>query len=246
MKIIVIANQKGGVGKTTTAVNLSHGLALKFKPTLLVDLDPQGQSATALGIDQEPGVFHWLVSNHKLYDVIRTARDNLSILPGNLQTSVAQLVLTFQQSPVDYLHQMLKEASRSYDYCVIDTSPSVGGLQERALYAGDLVVIPTACDFLSADAVAQTVKTMYANLEHGWKGALLGVLPTFFDSTTNESRETYADLLSIYATSILDPIHRATILRECAACGQTIYEIDPNSRARVEYDSLVHRVLRVT
>lgn len=244
--IIAISNQKGGVGKTTTAVTLAHGLALKGKQVLLVDLDPQGHSAIALGLSAEPGIFQWLVAERPIVEALRKARENLHVLPGDIQTSYAQLLIGAQQRGIDYLQQKLKPLMRNgLDYILMDTSPSVGGMQERALFAANLVIVPTAVDYLSADAVASTMNTMQRNVEHGWNGKAL-VLPTFYDAVTTESQQTLADLRETYGEIVLQPIHRATLLRECAAEGVTIWERDGDSRAGKEYARVLYALLEVT
>jgi chromosome partitioning protein len=242
-RIITIANQKGGVGKTTTAVTLAHGLALKGHETLLLDLDPQGQSAVALGLNTEPGVFNVLVGRRPIKENVRFARERLALIPGDQQTAEAQMLLAYRSEGIDSLLGILKPLLRNgLQYVVIDTSPSVGGLQERALYAASLVIIPSAVDFLSADAIAQTMSTMQRNVVFGWQGGAL-ILPTFFDETTRESRQNLADMRETYGDQVMDPIHRATVLRECAAEAKTIWEFDGASRAAQEYSGLLYRVL---
>ena len=143
--IITIANQKGGTGKTTTATILAHGLAVKGHQTMLCDLDPQGQCASALGLLQEPGVFNLLVGGQTLADVTRTTgRANLTLIPGDKRTATAQIVLNAEGFDLALIRRALQPALRNgLDKVVIDTAPSVGGLQEAALFAADLIVIPT-------------------------------------------------------------------------------------------------------
>jgi chromosome partitioning protein len=121
----------------------------------------------------------------------------------------------------------------------------VGGIQERAVWASDFVIVPTATEFLSANGVGKVIQMMSV-LQHKkqWKGALLGILPTFFDEQTRESKSTYDDLRQTFGESLLPPVHRATILRECAAEGQTIFEKDPDCRAAQEYQALADQVLK--
>ena len=178
-KIIAIANQKGGVGKTTTAVNLAHGLVLAGKSVLLVDLDPQGQCAAILGLKQEPGVFNLLVAELLPNQVVRsTDRPHLFIILGDKKTATAQTVLSVQRARIDYTYQKLEPIARDdgYDYIVLDTSPSIGELQEQALWASDGVLIPCAADYLATDGVISIVATMKKLVtEQKWKGKVLGV-----------------------------------------------------------------------
>jgi chromosome partitioning protein len=252
-KVICIANQKGGVGKTTTAVTLAHGLARKGKQVLLIDLDPQGQSATALGLRPEPGAFYLLTMGDSSPEsafvrqwLRETGRENLHLIAGDQQTMAAQTVLNAQDKPISGIQQSVHRFSKeNLDYIIFDTAPSVGGIQERAVWASNFVIVPTATEFLSADGVDKVIQ-MLAILQNTkqWKGALMGILPTFFDEQTRESKATIEALRGAFGASLLSPIHRATILRECAAEGQTIFEKDPDSRAAQEYKALADLVAK--
>jgi chromosome partitioning protein len=243
---ITIANQKGGVGKTTTAVNLAHGLVLLGKRVLLVDLDPQGQCASILGLRQESGAFNLLVAELPANQVIReTDRENLYVVLGDKKTATAQTVLSVQRAPITYAKDKISPVADSdnIDYVIIDTSPSIGELQEQALWAADGILIPCAVDYLATDGVitiAGTIKRIHE--EYGWKGSIIGILPTFYDEITRESKATLGELRRQFGKLIITPIHRATILRECAVEGKTIFELDPSSRAAGEYRQLVEFV----
>lgn len=241
VKNVAVANQKGGVGKTTSAVNLAHNLALRERRVLLVDLDPQGQCATSLAINPEPGAFNALVNPQSdIHQWIRdTGRNGLDLLPGDRSTATAQIVINAENRPIDAIRQIFRELSREYDFIIFDTAPSVGGIQERALYAADLVLIPTATEFLAMDGLAQMVELLNTLREKTqWRGELLGILPTFFDEQTSESDKSLKELQDSFGDRVLPTIHRATILRECAAEGKTIFEMAPASRASREYEEL--------
>ena len=252
-KIICVANQKGGVGKTTTAVSLAHGLTLRGKHVLLVDLDPQGQSAVALGCRPEPGVFYLLtmgVSPQEttfLKSWVRfSGREGLYVFPGDQQTMAAQTVLNAQDQPISAIRNSISRFFKDgLHYIIFDTAPSVGGIQERAVWASDLVIVPTATEFLSADGVGKVLHMMSILQEKkSWRGNLLGILPTFYDEQTRESKATIENLREQFDASVLTPIHRATLLRECAAQGQTVFEVDPLCRAAKEYQALTQLVMK--
>ena len=241
--IIVVTNQKGGVGKTTTTIHLAHGLSLHGKRVLILDFDPQGQAAIALGLEAEPGIFNLLINGNA--EIRETHRSNLHIIPGNTATAAAQLQLNSEARPLSHIRDAIKKLMRHYDYIVMDTAPSAGGVQERAIFASNHVLLPTATDFLSSDGLVKGYE-MLATLrgERQWKGSLLGVLPTFYDEISKESRAHLAALKKNFPKAVLSPIHHATILRECAAEGITIFEKDPKSRAGKEYSKLIKVTLQ--
>jgi chromosome partitioning protein len=247
--VLTIGNQKGGVGKTTTATTLAHGLALRGHQVLLVDADPQGQCASFLGLSQESGLFDLLVSHRPLPEVARPAdsddhrRPNLSIIPGDKRTATAQIVLTTEGLNLEALATALQ--SSQHDYIIFDTSPSVGMFQESALYASDFLISPVATDFPSAEGLAGLLATLKAVNARGGRCELLAALPTMFDDVTRESAATLDQLKARLGSAVWPPIHRATVLRECAAEGATVWELAPKSRAAEEYAEVVFRVLEV-
>lgn len=245
-KNIVVTNQKGGVAKTTTAITIAHALAERGRRTLLVDFDPQGQAALALGIPQGAGVFNLLINTFSAPQawVQETGRDNLQIIPGNIETGTAQIVLNAQNRPLDAIEQAIKPLARQYDYIVFDTAPSVGGIQERAVWAANLVIIPVSTDYLAVDGLGKTLAMLAKLTQASWKGKLLGILPTFYDTVTRESKAALNYLHQHYPELVLTPIHRATILRECVSSTKTIWEKDPVSLPALDYQPLVKTILK--
>ena len=220
-KIICIANQKGGVGKTTTAVSLAHRLTLRGKHVLLIDLDPQGQSAVALGCRPEPGVFYLLTMGVTpqettfLKSWVRfSGREGLYLFPGDQQTMAAQTVLNAQDQPISAIRNSVNRFFKDgLHYIIFDTAPSVGGIQERAVWASDLVIVPTATEFLSADGVGKVLHMMGILQEKkNWRGNLLGILPTFYDEQTRESKATIENLREQFDASVLTPIMPGPIM----------------------------------
>ncbi len=243
-KILSIVNHKGGVGKTTTAVTLAHGLARRGKETLLLDLDPQGQAASFLGINPSMDIFYLLIAGlngqpaeHELVGLrqrIRSSgRPHLWIVPGGSETAAGQQTIGALAKPISFLLDTIKPLIREqFEYVVIDTSPSLGGLQERAIWASDFVISPVATEFAALEGLGQLAqKTLrHLKVDLAWRGTLLGVLPTFFDETTRESRLSMENLRASFPNLLLAPVHRATTLRECAAEGLTIFETNPDQR----------------
>lgn len=261
-KIVTIGNQKGGQGRTTTVVTLGHGLAMRGKHVLLVDADPQGQVVVFLGLRQESGLFDLLVEGRSLADVVRSTdtdgyhRPGLQVIPGDRRTAIAQAVLAASKSRRTAVSQAVPAAAglelscladalkhAQADYVIIDTSPSVGLLQEAAIYTAGWLICPCAVDYASSEGLARMVATLKAIRERGGRCQLLGVIPTFYDQVTKESRVTLAQLRERFEDTVWPPIHRATILRECAAEAVTIFEKAPKSRAAMEYNEVVERVL---
>ncbi|MCX6066930.1 MAG: ParA family protein [Chloroflexi bacterium] len=243
-----ISNSKGGVGKTTTTTTLGHALALRGKRTLIVDFDPQGQCATALGLNPEPCVFNLLISpasgsSHRW--VRETGRENLDLIPGDRSTATAQIVLNAENRPISAVAEALASLSKEYDYILFDTAPSAGGLQERAIWASNQVIIPAATEFLSMDGIQQMAQLLAdLNNQRAWQGTLLGVLPTFYETVTKHSKVAMLSLKGTFGERLLPPIRRSTVLRECAAEGLTIWEKDPDCSVAADYTRLVNILIK--
>ncbi|MEW6287775.1 MAG: ParA family protein [Chloroflexota bacterium] len=255
-KVITIANQKGGVGKTTTVVNLAHALALAGKEVLVIDLDPQGQVATFMGMEQGAGAFYLLSTavdpGANSLTVLRqqtrfSGRDKMYLIPGNPLTNMAQTMLNASNAPVSVIRRMLLPmvTNGKPDYILLDTAPSVGGIQERAVWAGDMLIVPTLPDSSSLEGVKYMAGMVQELKSKGWTGFVAGILPTHYEERTRESRSSMDDLRAAFGSLVLDPISDRTALRDARSRGQTIYEYEPDSQPAAEYRRLAEVVMRL-
>ena len=193
-----------------------------------------------------PFIDDWLDCGVRVLNPLE-CRAGLDVVLGDEKTATAETLMSVQRSPISFVFKKIVSpaADDNFDYVIIDTPPSVGELQVQALWASGQVLIPCAVDYLASDGVFRIVETIQ-NLkkEFDWKGKVIGILPTFYDEVTRESKATLADLKENFKKDVLPPIHRATILRECAVEGQTIFELAPSSRSAQEYTALTQAVLR--
>ncbi len=252
--ILTVGNNKGGSGKTTSSVNLADALSRLYgKEVLVVDLDPQGQAATALGCNPGPGVYYLLTmgldgaSTNYISGHLVEARTNLKLLPGDKQTAMAQAMINHPDAPrpISWIRDVLAYHFSGFDYIILDTAPSLGGIQERAFWAADLALLPTPAEALGADGLRQALETLKKlNTDKEWRGRLLGILPTFVADRQREHRLITDSFEEKFGSLLLPPIHRAAILAECPAYGQTIFERQPHSRSADEYARLAELVVK--
>jgi len=240
---ITVANQKGGVVKTLTAVWLASLLARQDANVLLVDCDPQGHSSTTLGLDPAPGLFNAFVAEAPISNCLQcTDRPGLTLLPSNQKTKLASSTVYMQIADGSLTRQRLIETlhaiSQGYDYVIFDTPPS-GIFQELAIEIADTIVIPTPCDYLGIDGVRNTLATAE---KLNRQGAQTIVLPTLYNAGTNESRYNLGLLNEAYPGSVAEPIPASAAVREAVAHGQTIWEYESKSetlgRVREAYEKL--------
>jgi chromosome partitioning protein len=231
--IISIANQKGGVGKTTTAVNLGHGLAERGYRVLLVDLDPQGHVAFSLGLKKAPGLYRLIVEEASLPEVAVRARDNLDVVPSDKRTEAAKRYVTTLDFRERVLLSLLEEAD--YDLILLDTAPSLDVLHVAALVASDRMIVPTKLDAMAVDGVNEILHSMGEILRQGHEIEGYNLLPTFFDRTTKETMVQLHELVDTFGDRVWPPIPQDTRAREAAAFGQTLWEYSPKSPATLGY-----------
>jgi chromosome partitioning protein len=242
---VAILNQKGGTGKTTTAVNLAAGIADRGLDVLLVDMDAQGNVGTSLGIRGERSLYHLLVhgdGDTRLDDVVVPVRGHLDVITADATLAMAEVYLARIDNGRDrVLATRLAAASTRYQYVVLDCGPSLSLLNQNALTFADEVLIPVSCDYLALVGVKQVLKTIKDIDKHlGHAVRISGVVPTFFDRT-RLSREAFETLTGHFKDRVYDPIRRSTRLAEAPSHRQTIFEYAPDSIGAEDYRRLVNR-----
>ena len=225
--IFAFANQKGGVGKTTTAVTLADGLARMKMRTLLVDLDPQGHLALSFGLEKSPGLYRLVCLDEPLSSVVVPVRPNLNLVAGDKQTEKVKRQITLADFRETILSDIL--ASSAYDAVLLDLAPSLDVLHINGLIAADWVVIPTRLDALAVDGVKEILTTMAEIGRNGHSYRGYSILPTFFDRTTRETLLQFEELTRVFGASVWPPVPQDTRVRETAAYGQTLWEYSPRS-----------------
>lgn len=254
-KVIALVNQKGGVGKTTSSINLAASLGVLRQKVLLVDLDPQGNTTTGVGIDKaevKKNVYDLLIDDASLDEVIIKSKfKNLYVIPANIVLAGADIELieksrmdpTFQKG--GQLKKYLDEAREIFDYIIIDCPPSLGILTTNALTAADSVIIPVQCEFFALEGIMQLLNTiMLAQKNLNPKLDIEGVLLTMLDNRTNLGLEVVEDIKSYFKERVYDTIiPRLVRLSEAPSHGKPIIAYDPNSRGTEAYLNLAKEVL---
>lgn len=247
--IISIANQKGGVGKTTTSVNLGAGLAYLGKKVLLVDIDAQGNATTGVGIDKaviEQCVYNVLVEDEDIRTIIQpTAVKDLDILPATIQLAGAEIELVPTISREIRLKRALQPVRDEYDYIIIDCPPSLGLLTINALTASDSVIIPVQCEYYAMEGLSQLLNTVRLVQKHLNKDlAIEGVLLTMLDARTNLGLQVIDEVKKYFR----DKVYRSVIprnvrLSEAPSHGKPIMLYDAKSRGSEVYLDLAKEVI---
>jgi len=248
-KIIAIVNQKGGVGKTTTAVNLSAYLAHLGKQVLLIDVDPQANATSGLGLDHrnlEAGIYESLVNNKPVFEVIkRTVQSGLQIAPATLALAGAGIEMVTLDNREFRLAQILEDVKKDFDYIIIDGPPSLGLLTVNSLVAADEVLIPIQSEYYALEGLSQLLETI-SLVQNNLKPNLgiMGAVITMFDRRNKLSESVLKELYQYFPNRIFrSVIPRSVRLAEAPSYGRSILHYNPKSKGGRAYEGLAREVM---
>lgn len=249
-KVISVANQKGGVGKTTTTVNLGTILAKKGKKVLLIDADPQGNATSGLGVDKdvELSLYDVLVNETEIEKTIQdTMIKNLKLCPSNINLAGAEVELVSMMSREQRLKEKLEEIKDNFDYILIDCPPSLGLITLNSFTASDSVLIPVQCEYYALEGLGQLINTINLVKKHLNKNIKIeGALLTMYDIRTNLSNQVVKEVKRYFENKVYKTvIPRNVRLSEAPSYGMPITEYDPRSKGAKSYIKFAKEFIKI-
>ncbi len=249
-KIVSIANQKGGVGKTTTSINLSTVLAKKGKKVLLIDADPQGNATSGVGVDkdQQFSVYDVLIEDIEIENTLqKTKVKNLDLCPSNINLAGAEVQLVGMENREHRLKQKLDNIKDEYDFIIIDCPPSLGLVTLNAFTASDSVLIPIQCEYYALEGLGQLLNTIELVKQHMNKGLQIeGALLTMYDVRTNLSNQVVREVKKYFGDKVYkNVIPRNVKLSEAPSYGLPITMYDAKSKGAKSYDKFAKEFLKI-
>ena len=247
-RMIAIGNQKGGVGKTTTTVNLGAALAFQGKKVLIIDMDSQGNATSGLGIeraDVKQSVYEVLVDQIEAAGaILPTSRENLWILPSTLQLAGAEIELATADHRESRLKQAIEPIKADYDYILVDCPPSLGQLSLNAFTASDTILIPVQCEYYALEGLSQLLNTIrLVQRTYNKNFRIVCVLLTMLDALTNLGYEVVEEVRKYFQEKVYQTIITRNVrLSEAPSYGQSVIDYDPKSRGAEMYMDLAKEV----
>lgn len=252
-KIIAVANQKGGVGKTTTSINLSSSLQYYNKRVLMVDLDPQGSATTGLGISRSElnySMYNVFIDKMKISDiVVKPKYAEFDVAPTTVDLASVELKIVNDDFRYYILDNLIEQERKNYDYIIIDCPPSLGLLTLNALYTADSVIIPVQCQFFAVDGLTQLINTIRIVQKqkkvNGKKLEIEGILFTMLDKRTKAGWEVVHEVKDYFRNSVFDTIITSNVSAQIAPrYGMPVMKYDSRSASAVLYKNLAKEILK--